>query len=232
MTQSVILHWSGGKDAALALHHLRQDPRYRVAGLFTTLSGRPPRVAQHEVAGALLARQADALQLPWYHLHFDQTPTNAEYEAQLQNWLQQPPWQGQVLMAFGDIYLTEVREYREALWRRLGFSCLFPLWGRPTAALLEAFFVANFRAEVVSVMEPLLTAAHCGRSLDRSFLESLPPGADPCGEQGEYHSFVYDGPGFARPVAYSTGALRQKRLPRPDASGELTLHYRPLREGG
>jgi uncharacterized protein (TIGR00290 family) len=206
----VVMSWSGGKDSAMALQRLRADPRYEVSGLLTTFSRRYRRVSHHGVREELMERQAEAIGLPLHKLYFGsesgdpKNDTMEEFHRCLDETLATLRADGTFLVAHGDINLESLRAYRESRLRAVGMRALFPLWGEPTSALLRSFTAAGFRA-VITCVEPVAKAL-AGLDLSSALLDSAwPAGVDPCGENGEYHSFVYDGPIFTRPVAFDRG---------------------------
>ena len=204
----VLLSWSGGKDAAWALHRLRQGGGVDVAGLMTTLDGRTERVAMHGVPRALVAAQADSVGLPLLPVRLPSWPCpNAEYEAATAGALThaRAAW-GVTHAAFGDLFLEDVRAYRERQLAGTGLAPLFPLWGLPTAALAREMVAGGLRARLTSVDPRALPPEWAGRAFDAALLDALPPGADPCGERGEFHTFVWDGPMFRRPVPIAAAA--------------------------
>ena len=219
MPIDVVMSWSGGKDSALALHYLRRDLRYRVARLLTSVNAHYQRVTMHGVRVGLLEAQAQRLGLPLTQLRLPEMPDMADYDQRLQAALASLRAQGIGHAAFGDIFLADLRAYREQQLARAGLRGLFPLWQRPSADVLRAYLDLGFRAVVVCVNDACLDRSFCGRPLDADFLRDLPPGVDPCGENGEYHSFVWDGPDFSAPIALTTGALVHRTYtpatPRP-----------------
>lgn len=197
--------WSGGKDSALALYEMRQHPEYRVEGLLTTVNEHHRRVSMHGVRMSLLTEQAQALGLPLYPVWVPESPTKATYEARMEAALLSFKAKGIETAVFGDIFLADLRQYREQQLARLGMRAVFPLWGRESAKVVEQFIELGFKATVVCVSGRLLDQSFAGRALDTSFLHALPAGADPCGENGEYHTFVSDGPIFNEPVRFQLG---------------------------
>lgn len=210
------MSWSGGKDSALALYHARRDPRYRVAQLLTSVNAHYGRVSMHGVRVALLEAQASRLGLPLTQLQLPEMPDMADYEAALLASLGALRAQGVGAAVYGDIFLEDLRAYREAQLARAGLRGEFPLWQRAGADVLREFWALGFRAIVVCVNDRYLDASFCGRLLDEAFVRDLPPGVDPCGENGEYHSFVFDGPDFSAPIAYAVGE-RVRRTYAPPA---------------
>lgn len=212
-----LLCWSGGKDSALALHELRRAGTCEPAGLLTTLNGGLDRVSMHGIPRALVEAQAAALDLPLTPVlvppsdgapaaRLTAFPANAAYEAALGAALERARGNGVEAVAFGDICLEDLRAYREQLLANLGLRALFPLWGRESRVLMADVQRAGIRAVVVCVDAQKLDASWLGRELDATFVTELPPGVDPCGENGEFHTFVFDGPGFARAVPYERAA--------------------------
>lgn len=200
-----VLSWSGGKDAALTLQALRAQG-VEPAGLLTTVTERDGAVAQHHVPAELLEAQAAATELPLYTVALPDPCPNEVYEARLHDALHAPPLQDVATIAFGDLHLADVRTYRETLLHRLGRTTRFPLWGQDTRELAARFVSDGFRAIVCVVDTEQLDAGFVGRPLDVRFLADLPPGVDPCGENGEFHSFVTAGPVLRSPIDVEVGA--------------------------
>jgi uncharacterized protein (TIGR00290 family) len=202
-----VLAWSGGKDSTLALAALRADPRYRLVALLTTVTREYDRISIHGVRRAVLEAQTAALGLPLIEASIPPGASNAEYEAAFAMALgaAQGRWPGLCHIAFGDLFLTDVRAYREALLASLGWTGVFPLWGEDTAALARHFVRAGYRAILTCVDTSQLGAEFAGREFDAAFLADLPEGIDPCGERGEFHTCVYAGPHFAQPLPLITG---------------------------
>lgn len=192
----IVLGWSGGKDSMFALHELQREGAYRVTTLLTTVSGAEPRVSAHGVRVGLVEQQARALGLPLQTLHLPERPADEAYTAALQQALVRHRGAGTRAIAHGDLALEDVRAYRERLAERLGMTARFPLWGRDTALLAHEFVRLGYRALVVCVDRTRLPEEFLGRPYDAEFLRDLPPGVDPAGENGEFHTFVHDGPLF------------------------------------
>ncbi len=207
-TTPVVLSWSGGKDSALCLRALRQDPKFHefhVVALLTTVAAEFDRVSHHGVRRELLERQADALGLPLHQLQLPANCTNADYEAGMQQALLSYREQQIYHIAFGDLFLEDLRNYRLAMLGSLQMHGVFPLWQQNTGTLMQTFIAAGFKARLCCVSADRLSSDFAGRELDAALLRDLPASVDPCGERGEYHSFVYDGPMFTQPVPIRLG---------------------------
>jgi uncharacterized protein (TIGR00290 family) len=204
---SVLLSWSGGKDSCLALRELRAAPSIRVEALLTTVTRDFERISMHGVRRALLERQAASLGLRLHEVAISQDAGNDEYETQFGRALSEFRARGIGTVAFGDLFLEDVRAYRDRLLAAHGVTGIYPIWGRDTAALIREFVAAGFRAVVVCVDPTRLDPAFVGRIIDEAFLADLPPHLNPCGENGEFHTFVFDGPLFKTPVAFSLGDI-------------------------
>ncbi|HEX6747787.1 MAG TPA: hypothetical protein VF092_10890 [Longimicrobium sp.] len=208
MPEPLILSWSGGKDSALALDALRACGAYDPIVLLTSVTGGYERIAIHGVRRGLLRAQADALGLPLHEFELRPACSNDEYEAALAAALGDVRGRfGATRIAFGDLFLEDVRRYREERVTPLGFEPLFPLWGRDTAALAREFVARGFQARLVCVDTTQLDASFAGRAYDAALLADLPATVDPCGEKGEFHTFVTHGPGFRSPVACDIGEV-------------------------
>jgi len=203
--EPVLFCWSGGKDSCLALHELRREPLREVAALLTTVTEMYDRISMHGVRRELLERQAAALGLPLEIVTIPPKCANADYEARIEAALLKWKERGVSLVAFGDIFLEDLRTYREENLARAGMQVVFPLWKRPTRELAAEFISLGFRAVTVCVDPRVLDDSFVGREINEKFLAELPLGVDPCGENGEFHSFVYDGPGFAKRVEFRLG---------------------------
>lgn len=206
----VLLSWSGGKDSAMALYQLQHSEQWHVIGLLTSISDEYRRVSHHGVREELLDAQAAALDLPLDKLRISSHAgpcTNAQYEEIVGHKLGQYLARGVRHVAHGDLFLADLRAYRERNLARLDMHGLFPLWGRDTRELVESFIALGFRALLCCVEGVKLDVSFVGREIDADLLRDFPPDVDPCGENGEYHSFVYDGPIFQKPVAFSRGPV-------------------------
>lgn len=201
----ILMSWSGGKDSCVALHELQRSGRYKVAALLTTVTRDYGRISMHGVRRELLARQAEALGLPLHEVFIPVGASNDDYEAAVAQALACHRDRGVETVAFGDLFLADIRAYRDRMMAENRMSAVYPVWGRDTAAFARDFIEAGFKAVVVCVDPAQLDPSFAGRIIDADFLADLPPGVDPCGENGEFHTFVFDGPNFARPVDIVVG---------------------------
>lgn len=201
----ILMCWSGGKDSAMALHALLAEGRHRIAALLTTVTEGYERVSMHGVRRELLAAQAASLGLPLDEIRIPPECVNPVYEARMEAALRRHLANGVRRVAFGDIFLEDLRAYRERNLARVHMEAAFPIWKRDTTELFQNFLAAGFRAVVVCVDGKALDGSFAGRFLDESFLHDLPLGVDPRGENGEFHTFVFDGPIFREPVPFTAG---------------------------
>jgi uncharacterized protein (TIGR00290 family) len=203
----ILLAWSSGKDSAWSLHVLRQDPSLEVVGLLTTINGAYDRVAMHAVRRALLEAQAEAAGLPLVTVRIPSPCPNETYEAAMAAAVTEARERGIMGIAFGDLFLEDIRRYREKQMSGTGLSLHFPLWGRPTAALAQAMIDGGLQARLTCVDPRVMPEDLAGAAFDRALLARLPAGVDPCGENGEFHTFAWDGPMFRRPVPVCGGEV-------------------------
>ncbi len=194
MKAKTLLAWSGGKDSAWALHVLRRDPAIEVAGLFTTVNEAYDRIAIHGVRGELLAEQARLAGAPLARIALPNPCSNAQYEAAMSRFVDEAKANGVARFAFGDLFIEDIRRYLEHQLAGTGIEPLFPIWGLPTAKLARQMIAAGLRARIVCVDTRKVPADWAGRMFDEQLLAELPPGVDPCGENGEFHTFVVEGP--------------------------------------
>ncbi len=210
MTRKTVMAWSGGKDSACALWRLQENGRHEVTGLLTTLTEGFGRISMHGVRQELLAAQVEALGLPAYEVWIPQGASNAAYEERMGAAVSQMLGDGVEAVAFGDLFLEDVRAYREKMLAPTGLEPVFPLWGAPTAALARRVIADGFRAVLACVDPRAVPAEFAGREYDEALLEELPAEADPCAERGEFHTFVYDAPNFAAPIAITRGEVAER----------------------
>ncbi len=208
--EPILFCWSGGKDSALALHTLLQQNDVRIAALLTTVTEGYDRISMHGVRRELLERQAKSIGLPLHEVFIPPQCVNPIHEARMEEALRTHYAKGVRTVAFGDIFLEDLRAYREKNLARMGMTALFPIWKRDTRELIRAFHSANFRAIAVCVDSKVLDRSFAGRELDEAFFRDLPLHADPCGENGEFHTFVFDGPIFHAPIPVRTGEIIQR----------------------
>jgi len=203
--QKVLLSWSSGKDSAWTLHFLRQQPEIEVVGLLTTINSHFQRVAMHGTRHELLKLQAAAAGLPLWEIPLPWPCSNEIYEQAMAVACKQALSTGVSAIAFGDLFLEDVRKYREDRLRGTGLAPLFPLWGQNTRELVCEMIDGGLRARIVCVDPAKMPADFAGRDLDREFLRQLPETVDPCGENGEFHTFTYAGPMFREPIPIKSG---------------------------
>lgn len=205
-----LLSWSSGKDCAFALHILRQTPGVEVVGLLTTVNEAFDRVAMHGVRRSLLDAQAEAAGLPLHVVTIPFPCPNDIYEARMAAFVQRAQDDGIEAMAFGDLFLEDIRAYREASMAGTGIAPMFPLWGRNTAELAREMIRSGLEARIVCLDPRTLDRSLIGRPFDADFITALPAGVDPCGENGEFHTFAHAGPMFRAPIAIRTGEIVER----------------------
>ena len=210
MAKKALLSWSSGKDSAWALHILRRTPDVEVVGLMTTMNVVHQRVAIHAVRLELLERQAEALGLPVQVIDLPSPCTNAQYEAAMGKFVDESKRHGIECIAFGDLFLADIKEYREAKLAGTGIAPLFPLWLMPTDRLATEMIANGLRAVVTCVDPQQLPLSFAGREFNEQFLADLPNDVDPCGERGEFHTFAFDGPMFEKPVGIQKGEVVER----------------------
>jgi len=206
--EKVVLAWSGGKDSAMALHALLTSSQYNVVSLLTTISEQYERISHHGVRVELLEQQAAALGIRLHKLYLHQTNCDiADYEAAMKKVMLEYKEKDVLTVAFGDVFLQDLREYREHNLAKVGMKGIFPIWHRDTTEIVQTFIDLGFRAYLTCVDGEKLGKEFAGRPIDADLIRDLPDGVDPCGENGEFHSYVYDGPIFQRPVGVSVGEV-------------------------
>lgn len=205
MKEKVLFCWSGGKDSALALYRLMQDSHYEMVALLTTYNEYYQRVSMHGVSLALSELQARSIGLPLDKVFVSQRSSNEEYSRKMGERMLEYKARGVTAVAFGDIFLEDLRAWREANLAQIGMRAIFPLWKNDTRALIREFSSLGFKSRICCVNAAYLDEQALGRDVDPEFIESLPANVDPCGENGEFHSFAYAGPIFHEPIAISTG---------------------------
>jgi uncharacterized protein (TIGR00290 family) len=210
MRKNTWLSWSSGKDSAWALHVLRQSGGHEVTGLFTTVNVTFGRVAMHAVRVELLRQQAQAVGLPLCLIEIPYPCSDEQYAAAMADFVARARNDGVQCMAFGDLYLQDVRRYREERMQGTGIEAVFPLWEKPTRPLLEEMLANGLRACLTCVDPRVLPAEFAGRELTPTLSEAMPPSIDPCGENGEFHTFAFDGPMFTQPLDIEMGEVVER----------------------
>jgi len=208
--ENVLLSWSSGKDSAWALHVLRQRADVRVTALFTTFNSAADRVAMHAVRRSLVQEQAQAAGLPLWPIELPWPCTNVDYEDLIRPIFTRAIEEGITAVAFGDLFLEDIRAYRERQLSGTGLKALFPLWQLPTTTLADEMIAAGVRAKITCVDPTKLDRSFAGRDFDSSFLNDIPDTVDPCGENGEFHTFVYESPVFRHPIPVKTGEIVER----------------------
>jgi uncharacterized protein (TIGR00290 family) len=203
----VLFCWSGGKDSALALHALQQCSDVQITGLLTTITDEYDRISMHGVRRSLLVMQAEALGLPLHEVRIPPHCVNPIYESRMEQALRAQLAAGVRTVAFGDIFLQDLREYRERNLARLDMQAIFPIWKRDTRELARDFCQLGFRAIAVCIDPKKLDRSFAGRELTPQFFADLPADVDPCGENGEFHTFVFAGPLFGLPIEVQRGEI-------------------------
>lgn len=214
MKEKVLFSWSGGKDSALALYMIQKSGKYEIEALLTTVTEDYDRISMHGVRRALLEQQAESLGVPVEKVFISKNISTEEYGAKMQQVLEKYLKRDVSSVVFGDVFLEDVRKYREDNLAKVGMKGIFPLWKCDTLDLLRKFIVLGFKAVISCIDSNVLDRSFAGRSYDLQFLRELPPTVDPCGENGEFHSFVYDGPIFSKEILFTRGdvVLRDNRF--------------------
>ena len=214
MTEKALFTWSGGKDSAMALYELKMTHSYEILALLTTVTEDYDRISMHGVRSILLEQQAESLGFPVEEVYITKNSSNEEYEARMRDKLIYYRSRGVLSVVFGDVFLEDLRRYREENLSKIGMKGIFPIWKRDTTELAHAFIDLGFRAVITCVDSNVLDKVFVGRAFDEQFLSELPSTVDPCGENGEFHSFVYDGPIFRKRILHEKGEviLRDNRF--------------------
>jgi uncharacterized protein (TIGR00290 family) len=199
------MSWSGGKDSCLALYEIQRAREYRAAALLTTVTRDYDRISMHGVRRALLERQAASLGLPLHEVFITKDATNEEYEEKMEEAFSTYRERGIDRVVFGDLFLEEIRAYRDQFLARHKMCGIYPVWLRDTAELIREFIASGFKAVITCVDGKILHPSFAGMTVDVNLLSALPPHVDPCGENGEFHTFVFDGPNFKEAVRFSIG---------------------------
>ncbi len=215
MKKKAIFNWSSGKDSAFALYKISQNDEFEISTLLTSVNSVFQRVSIHGIRVELLQKQAENLNLPLHIVEFSESPTMEEYEAAMQKTLEKLRANGNTISIFGDIFLEDLRKYREEKLKTMQFEGVFPLWKIPTDVLISDFLTLGFKTIVVCVNEKFLDKSFVGRIIDEDFINDLPENVDVCGENGEFHTFCFDGPIFKNPIEFEIGEIVHKTYEKP-----------------
>ncbi|HXT76892.1 MAG TPA: ATP-binding protein [Candidatus Eisenbacteria bacterium] len=210
MPEPILFCWSGGKDSAMALHALQQSPDVQIVALLTTVTETYDRISMHGVRRELLLLQAQSIGIPLHEVRIPPQCVNPLYEQRMEEALRIHRVQGVRSVAFGDIFLEDLRAYRETNLGRIGMTAIFPIWKRDTRELIRHFHTHKFRAITACIDPKILPHTFAGRELDDGFFRDLPPQADPCGENGEFHTFAFDGPIFRHAIPFRAGEVIER----------------------
>lgn len=210
-------NWSSGKDSALALYHIQRENKFVVDQMVTSINAHHNRVSMHGLRKELLIKQLESIGIPYSFIELPELPSMEDYSRILLQKVETLKAQGFTDTAFGDINLEDLRSYREEQLSAHGITAHFPLWKRDTRAIIDEFLSLGFKSIVVSCHADLLDESFVGRVIDDSFLNDLPPNVDPCGENGEFHTFCFDGPIFNHPIEFTIGEKILRTYPRPNA---------------
>jgi uncharacterized protein (TIGR00290 family) len=205
MADKIVLSWSGGKDSALALEKLMYNGQYNVVGLFTTYNQSTQKINLHNVPLNLIRKQAESLDLPLFEIALPPNASNSKYENAHKDLFHKLKQEGVTHIGYGDIFLEEIRKYRESVAEKAGMQTYFPLWGLTSAELADEFIDRGFKAIITAIDTAKLATQKLGKIYNEEFIADLPTDVDVCGENGEFHTFVYDGPIFKQPLKYFLG---------------------------
>ncbi|TNJ43460.1 diphthine--ammonia ligase [Tamlana fucoidanivorans] len=214
-------NWSTGKDSALALYHLLQNENYIIDELITTINSHYNRVSMHGLRKEFLTAQTKALNIKASLIELPEMPSMEVYEQKMNDTVSRLKTEGFTHSAFGDIFLEDLREYREEQLAKKGFKAIFPLWKRDTKALLNEFLDLGFKTVIVCANSKYFDEDFVGTVIDKNFIDKLPKGVDPCGENGEFHTFCFDGPIFKNPIPYTLGEKIYREYDNPNTDGSV-----------
>lgn len=216
MKNKALFNWSSGKDSALALYKILQNPKFEINCLLTSVNQQFQRISMHGVRVELLQQQAQNMGLPLEIMPIPEMPTMEVYEKVMEETLQKLKNLGVTHSIFGDIFLEDLRKYREDKLKQIGFEAVFPLWKIPTQDLIQEFITLGFKTIVVCVNERYLDKSFVGRVIDQDFINDLPGNVDVCGENGEFHTFTFDGPIFSKPIEFEIGEIVYRKYEKPE----------------
>jgi len=223
--KKAIFNWSGGKDSSLSLYYLLNSKEYDVRYLVTSVNSKFNRISMHGVRQELLRQQAESIGIPLHMIMMPEIPTMESYNEMMEQTLKKFKQEGIEYSVFGDIFLEDLRKYREERLAQVEIKGVFPIWKIPSLTLMREFIDSGFKAVLVCVDEKVLDRSFVGRPLDDTLLKSLPSQVDPCGENGEYHSFVYDGPIFRHPIAFDFGEVVHRQYAGTDPAVHTGFWY-------
>ncbi|UWX60258.1 diphthine--ammonia ligase [Chryseobacterium oranimense] len=220
MKSKAVFNWSSGKDSALALYKIQQENKTEITTLLTSINKEFQRISMHGVHVSLLEKQAESMEIPLIKMELPKEPSMHEYRDIMSKTMTDIQSLGITQSVFGDIFLEDLRLYREDQLTSIGMEAVFPLWKHNTTDLIHEFLALGFKTIVTCVNETYLDKSFAGRIIDRDFINDLPKNVDPCGENGEFHTFTFDGPIFRNPVSFEIGETVKKTYPKPKASPE------------
>jgi len=220
--KKALFNWSSGKDSALALYKILQNPEFEINYLLTSVNQQFQRISMHGVRVELLEQQAQSIGIPLEVMQIPEMPTMEVYEDVMQKTLEKLKNKGITHSVFGDIFLEDLRQYREDKLAKMGFERVFPIWKIPTKELIQEFIALGFKTIVVCVNERYLDKSFTGRIIDQQFIDDLPENVDVCGENGEFHTFTFDGPIFNKPIDFETGDIVYRKYEKPKQESSNT----------
>lgn len=230
MKPKALFNWSSGKDSALALYKILQEDQYEISTLLTSINQEFQRISMHGVPISLLEKQAESLGIPLIKMELPKEPSMEEYQQIMSKTMAGIKAQGITHSIFGDIFLEDLRKYREDQLHAVGMKAVFPLWKKDTSNLIHEFLALGFKTIVTCVNGSYLDQSFAGRIIDEKFIDDLPENVDPCGENGEFHTFTFDGPIFKNPIRFDVGETVKKTYPKPkttpeEEDGEYTFWF-------
>lgn len=215
MKQKALFNWSSGKDSAIAMYKILKDDQFEITSLLTSINQEFQRISMHGVPVSLLEKQAESLGFPLIKMEIPKEPSMEDYQKIMSETMSKIKSQGVTHSIFGDIFLEDLRTYREEQLQSIGMKAVFPLWKQNTSDLIYEFLDLGFKTIVTCVNETYLDKSFAGRIIDREFIKDLPENVDPCGENGEFHTFTFDGPIFKNPIEFEIGETVKKSYPKP-----------------
>ena len=224
MKEKIIFNWSGGKDSALCLYKMLQTQQYDIICLLTSINEKYQRISMHGVRVDLLDIQTESIGLPLIKMQIPEMPTMEMYEKVMISTMIDLKAKGATASAFGDIFLDDLRKYRETKLSELDLKGVFPLWKIPTDKIIREFIDLGFKTIITCVNEKYLDKSFVGRIIDKEFLKDLPDNVDPCGENGEFHTFVFDGPIFKKPILFNKGEIVYRKYEAAKQKNNTTYH--------